>query len=323
MDRDLSSRQVKLSIIVVNWNTELLLRECLTAVYDTTEKLRFEVIVVDNASSDNSIQMVREHFPHVRLIVNEQNLGFAKATNQGVSVATGTYVLLLNSDVMLQEGVVQRMIGLLERRPEAGIVGSALVIPDVGYQLGAAGFEPTLASALCYYFFLSKLSPLVFKGIWLEHRRRFRSEIEVDWVSGACLLTRSELFRTLGPLDESYFMYLEDVEWCKRARRSGWKTLYLPTVEVLHRYRGSASPSALTQWLDSLDRYYRSSHSRLEIGLFHSLAACGFLVRSLGWWLVYFLGRQRASAAKSQQLMAYSRKSWALVWGDKADENRH
>ena len=323
MDREASTQEMDLSIVTVNWNTEVLLHECLTTVYGTIENLSFELIVVDNGSSDNSVQTVREHFPHVHLIVNERNLGFAKATNQGVSFATGTYVLLLNSDVVLQRDVVERMIDLLERRPEAGLVGSALVIPDVGYQLGAAGFEPTLASALWYYSFLSKLSPLVFKGIWLEHRRWFKSEIEVDWVSGACLLTRSELFRSLGALDESYFMYLEDVEWCRRARRSGWKILYLPTVEVLHRYRGSASPAALTEWLDSLDRYYRVDHSRLETALFHCLAACGFFVRWLGCWLRQFLATQRSCATKCRDLMAYSRKSWALVWGEAADENRY
>jgi len=323
MDREVLAQHMDLSIVTVGWNTEVLLHECLTAVSATIENLSFEVIVVDNGSSDNSVQMVREQFPHAHLIVNERNLGFAKATNQGVSVATGTYVLLLNSDVVLQRGAVERMIDLLERTPEAGIVGSALVIPEVGYQLGAAGFEPTLASALCYYSFLSKLSPLVFKGIWLEHRRRFKSEIEVDWVSGACLLTRSELFRSLGPLNESYFMYLEDVEWCRRARQSGWRILYLPTVEVLHRYRGSASPSALTQWLDSLDRYYRANHGRLETGLFHALAACGFMVRSLGWCIWHFLGMQSGSSTKCRQLMAYSGKSWTLVWGNTTDENRH
>jgi len=311
-----------LSVITINWNTRVLLRECLTAVYRAIEDLTFEVVVVDNRSSDRSAEMVKQCFPGVHLVVNDSNLGFAKATNQGVSIATGTYVLLLNSDVVLQRGVVERMTELLERRHEAGIVGSALVIPGVGYQPGAAGFEPTLASALCYYSFLSKLSPLVFKGIWLEHQRRFKSEIEVDWVSGACLLTRSELLRSLGPLDESYFMYLEDVEWCRRARQSGWKVFYLPTVEVLHRYRGSASPSALTQWLDSLDHYYRANHGRLETGLFHALAAYGFFVRWVGCRVRQFLATSGDAATKCTHLMGYCRKSWTLMWGNTADENR-
>jgi N-acetylglucosaminyl-diphospho-decaprenol L-rhamnosyltransferase len=303
-----------LSIIVVNWNTRELLRECLDAVYNTVKSVSFETIVVDNGSTDGSLRMLRNDFPQAELLANEENLGYAEANNQGISISKGKHVLLLNSDAVLQEGTVERMVAFLEGRREVGVVGPALILPNGSYQMGAGGFEFSLLTAFNYFSFLSKLSPLSMKGLWLEQKDSFKQEIEVDWVSGACLMARAELFRTVGSLDTSYFMYMEDVEWCRRVREAGYKIFYLPFARTIHQYRASSSKHTATEWLESVDSYYRLRHGRAETTLFHLTAACGFLVRSLLYALGRLLLRRRDFADKRNLVLAYGRKSLALAF---------
>jgi GT2 family glycosyltransferase len=307
-------QRLDLSIIIVNWNTGELLRECLNAVYDTVKSLSFETIVVDNGSTDVSLTMLRDEFAQVRLLANEENLGFAEANNQGISISKGSYVLLLNSDAVLQESTVERMVAFLEGRREVGVVGPALILPNGSYQVGAGGFEFSLLTAFNYYSFLSKLSPLLLRGLWLEQKDGFEKEIEVDWVSGACLMARTELFRAVGSLDTSYFMYMEDVEWCRRVREEGWKICYLPFARTIHHYRASSSKNARTDWLESVDSYYRLHHGRAETMLFHLTAACGFLMRSLMYRMGRLLLRRRDFADRSNLVLAYGRKSLSLAF---------
>lgn len=304
---------MELSIIVVNWNTKQLLRRCLQSVQDTVSGVGFEIIVIDNASSDGSLEMVRQDFPDARLISNTTNLGFAKATNQGIAVSKGDYILLLNSDAMLQERAVEQMVAFLQERKDAGAVGPALVLPDGSYQLGAAGFEFSLGTAFNHYFFLSRLFPLLFRALWLQQRDSFRYEIEVDWVSGASLMARSEVLASVGGLDSSYFMYMEDVEWCRRVRQQGWKVFYLPFTRVIHHYRASGSKDASAAWMDSVDTYYRLHHGRVETILFHLIATFGFLMRSLLYVLGSVLTKRGGLADKGRLMLAYARKSLSLT----------
>lgn len=302
-----------LSIVVVSWNTRRLLHQCLRALQATVSDIDFEIIVVDNASSDESVGMVREDFPDARLLWNTSNVGFARATNQGIAVSKGKYILLLNSDAVVCEGAVARLVAFLREHTDVGAVGPALTLPHGDHQLGAAGFEFSLMTAFNYYSFLSKFFPLVLKGLWLHQRDSFKRAIEVDWISGACLMARGELFWVVGGLDDSYFMYMEDVEWCRRVRERGWKVCYLPFARVVHHYRASSSKDATTDWLDSVDLYYRLHHGQLDALLFHLIAACGFLMRSLLYGAGSFLMRRPDLADKGCLVLAYGRKSLSLA----------
>ena len=214
-----------------------MLADCLDSVAATVKGLRFEVIVVDNGSSDGSQAMVRERFPHVRLIENQENVGFARANNQAVAVSQGSYALLLNSDAMLLEGACQAMTDLARAKPQAGIVGAHLINPDGSFQASHSPF-PTLWRE---FLILSGLGR-AFYGRWYPSRgpQEDRGPQVVDYVEGACLLTRREAYDEVGGLDEGYFMYAEEVDLCYTMREHGWHVWYHPGAKVIHVGGGSS-----------------------------------------------------------------------------------
>ncbi|MDH4136450.1 MAG: glycosyltransferase family 2 protein, partial [Anaerolineae bacterium] len=241
------------SIIIVNWNTKDLLAQCLQSVYDTVSDLAFEVIVVDNASTDGSPTMVRDHFPQARLIENRKNEGFARANNQAICASHGRYLLLLNSDTITQPGALEAMVHFADRHPEAGIVGCKLLNADGSLQPSWAQF-PTFCSELMGHNF---------------RRRRPMADglaYEVDWVGGACLLARRKAIEMVELLDEDFFMYSEETDWCFRMVRNGWKVYYLPGAEVIHFGGGSsqrASDEMLMQLYQSKLRFFRKHYGAL------------------------------------------------------------
>lgn len=228
---------IGLSIIIVNWNTRDLLAQCLHSIYDTTGHLSLEIIVVDNASTDGSQEMVRQQFPHVCLIANLENVGFARANNQAMSVSNGRYMLLLNSDALLSANAVQTMIDLAEAKPQAGIVGAQLLNPDGSFQASHAPF-PNLGQE---FLILSGLGRM-FYGRWYPSRgpEEDKGPQMVDYVGGACLLVRRETVEEVGGLDEGYFMYAEEVDWCYTMREKGWQVWYQPAAKVIHLGGGSS-----------------------------------------------------------------------------------
>jgi N-acetylglucosaminyl-diphospho-decaprenol L-rhamnosyltransferase len=231
---------VDLSIIVVNWNTRELLRQCLRAVQETIEGITYEVIVVDNGSTDGSREMLRAEFPGTVLIENVENQGFARANNQGIRASRGRYILLLNSDAVLRPGAAARMIREFETHPTTGVVGARLLNPDGSFQASYADF-PTLRGE---FLLLTRLSRIVYGPTFPSYpERASRTRREVDWVFGACLMIRRTAIETVGLLDEEYFMYTEETDWCFRVRRAGWSVVYLPDAEVVH-WSGQSAQNA-------------------------------------------------------------------------------
>lgn len=225
------------SIIIVNWNTRDLLRKCLAAVSQHVHALKYEMIVVDNASKDDSIAMVRAEFPSVQLIENQENVGFARANNQAMRVSKGEFLLLLNSDAFVQTGTIQTLVHALRNTHKAGAAGGLLVNVDGTFQSSYYDF-PTLISELLT---LAGLNRQVY---WPEHpshpaRTAHEQVARVDWVMGANFLVRREAVDAVGLLDESYFMYAEEMDWLYRMRKAGWHTMYVPTAITTHV--GSAS----------------------------------------------------------------------------------
>jgi GT2 family glycosyltransferase len=228
--------EIELSIVIVNWNTCVLLEQCLGAVYQTVAGLPFEVLVVDNASQDGSLDMIREQYSQVRMIQNENNVGFARANNQAIRECRGQYILLLNSDAFLEEKSIQKMVDVMALNPQIGILGARLVYPDGSSQLSHRPL-PTLSSEIKSLFGLDKLPR--------NHRAESTSgTVETGAVSGACLLARRAVFEQVGAFDESFFLFNEEVDLCCRAVRAGWKVAHLPAARVIHVRGGSTGQTA-------------------------------------------------------------------------------
>ena len=257
-----------LSIIIVSWNVKGLLRRCLDSIFQhPTSNLQFEVIVVDNASSDGSVEMVRAEFPQVRLMANEENLGFTRANNQGIAASRGRYVLLLNPDTEVLGDALGAMVDYMDVHPDVGALGPMLLNPDGSVQSSRRRF-PTLATALLestvFQWELSRDNRILRRYYVLD---RPDDEVqEVDWVTGACILVRREAIEEVGLLDEGFFMYSEELDWCRRAKEQGWKVVYLPTARVIH-YGGKSSeqvvPFRHIQFQRSKVRYFRKHHGPL------------------------------------------------------------
>lgn len=223
-----------LSVIVVNWNTQDILRGCLQSVRDHLREPASETIVIDNGSQDGSAEMVLADFPQVRLIRNAENLGFGPANNQGMAAASGEFFLLLNSDARLVDDTPRRLVELMKGRPQVGVVGPRLIFEGGRLQPSANRF-PTLArlafEELGFYRLLPReqSARLLLGGYW-DHA----GEREVDWLTGACLLVRRRVWEETGGFDPSMFLYGEEVEWCHRIRERGWLVLFAPVGEVVH-----------------------------------------------------------------------------------------
>lgn len=220
------------SIIIVNFNTRDLLTDCLHSVY-SQKGTDFEVWVVDNASSDGSCDMVKKNFPQVHLLENQENFGFAKANNLALRHAQGKFLFLLNSDTMLKGQPLAKISRFLKDHPQAGVVGVRVLNPDGTPQRSVGKFYNLINAFL-----------MLVGGERMGFLRRSPSEIkEADWVSGAAFVVRKEILEKVGLFDENVFMYMEEVEWCYRIKKAGFKILFYPEAEIVHYVRGSSSKS--------------------------------------------------------------------------------
>jgi hypothetical protein len=239
------------SIIVVNWNTRALLLDCLKSIYDTTTCLDIEVIVVDNGSQDGSSKAVKDTFPQVKLIQNSENKGFARANNQALSIAAGRYVLLLNSDAVLTDGSLTGLVTFMDKTPDAGISACQYLNRDGSKQNSFDNF-PTLATEL-----LNKsLLKILFPKKYPSKKKEYYEPMEVDSTIGACMIVRKEAIKQVGMLDEDYFFFMEETDWCFRMHEAEWKIYHLPHIKVYHLQGQSKEKSPSKAWIE----YYRSSY---------------------------------------------------------------
>ncbi len=233
-----------ISIIIVNWNTRDLLRGCLASIAAET-RAHHEVIVVDNASHDGSARMVREEFPGVVLVANAGNRGFAAANNQGLAVARGRNLLLLNPDTVILDGAIDTMLGWLARHPEVGCVGCQ-VWEDADTIQQTCFADPGPLNLAIVTFGLLRLArwlPVLGRPWYAGWDRR--SEREVDVVSGMFMLVPRAVLERVGPLDEAFFVYAEEADWCRRIREAGWRCVFAPEARILHLDGGSKSTAQI------------------------------------------------------------------------------
>jgi GT2 family glycosyltransferase len=275
--------RVDVSVLIVNWNTSDLLRSCLQSVYSRVLGISYEVIVVDNGSTDGSQEMVACDFPNARLIRNSENRGFAAANNQAIRLAAGRHLLLLNSDAAVEAGSVERMAFFLDGNAAVGVVGGRLRHPDGTFQSSFADF-PGLGGELMLLTGLSRwLLPPSYPS-YPEARSMHAREVE--WVGGAYMMVRRKATETVGLLDEDYFMYAEEMDWCLRMHEGGWKVWYLPEAEATHWLGGSAQrvPERRrlqiywSKWL-----FLRKHGGEVRALLFRHAVRAISLVKLIGW----------------------------------------
>jgi len=266
---------VDLSIVILSWNVCDLLRQCLKSVARDRPLsadhplLATEIIVVDNASSDGSAEMVRAEFPDVRLIANQANRGYTGGNNDGIAAATGRYVMILNPDTRVLDDALAALVSYADVHPDVGVVGPQLLNSDGSVQSSRRRF-PTLITGLFESTWLEPLAPRNVLQRYYVLDQPDDAIQEVDWLFGACFLVRREVIQQVGALDEGFFMYSEEMDWCRRIRQAGWKVVYLPEAQVIH-YGGKSSDQVAAQrhiyFQTSKVRYFRKHHGALTAGV--------------------------------------------------------
>lgn len=261
-----------LSVIVVNWNTKELLLNCIESFYRTVEGLTSEIFVVDNGSSDGSADSVRGCFPEIELIENERNLGFAKANNDALRRRKGRYALLLNTDIILTDGAVKELVEFMDRNPTVGIAGGQLINGDGSRQNSFDNF-PSLATEAFNKSLLKILFSKRYPSKWIN----YIEPVDVQSVIGACMIVRSQAIEEVGMLDEGYFFFLEETDWCYRMQRGGWRVCHIPQARIVHLQGKTANTvraRAKIEYYRSLYLFFRKHRGVVE---FVFLRACLFI----------------------------------------------
>ena len=245
------NKKFKLSIIIVNYNTKDILRECLTSVFDKIKNVDFEVIVSDNGSTDGSIEMIKKEFPRVRLLENGKNLGFAAANNRALPLAKGEYVFYLNPDTVILDENVAKLIEFMDSHPNAGACGPLVLNSDGTMQRQCKRGWPTFKNSFFYYSRFWKLFPKSLKwkkisGGYFCLDKPDDQVCEVDQLSGAAMIFRRDILEKTKGMDESYVMYWDDTDLCFRVQSFGSKIYYVPQAEITHY--GGAGGAQLHAW---------------------------------------------------------------------------
>jgi len=248
---------MNLSIIIVNYNTKNLLQDCLKSIYTLYHKpYTLEIIVVDNGSTDGSLQSINSlKWPNLRIITNKKNEGFAKAVNQGIRQSIGKNILLLNSDIVVKKDALVKLLAFVENHPQAGLVGGRFLNPD-GSPQGSCFFLPTLWRVVKEFWFGDKGFSVVKKYV-----PEGKGPSEVEAVTGAVFLIPKKVLSKVGFFNERYFMYFEDLDYCRRVRQAGFKVYYLPEAEFIHEHgaSGRSIPQQTHRWLVESSKIYHGT----------------------------------------------------------------
>ncbi|MCE4225050.1 glycosyltransferase family 2 protein [Methylobacterium sp. C25] len=281
-------RGVDVSIIIVNWNTCDVLRGCLSSIFEQTTDISIEVIVIDNASCDGSVEAVSTEFPAVTLIANHENRGFAAANNQGIRISRGRHVLLLNPDTVILDAAITRCVAFADVRPDIGVVGCKVFTDeDTVQQTGFAFPGPwnlfLVLSGLGRCFPKSRIFGRPELGWWDRD-----SELDLDVVSGMFMLVRREAIEQVGLMDERFFVYAEEADWCYRFAKAGWRRVFTPTARILHLDGGGKSSSQINtrmfiQLQKSLLIYFRKHLGPVSWTVGKMLYIASDLGRSAAW----------------------------------------
>jgi len=256
-----------ISIIVVSFNTKGLLLDCLASIFKTIKGISFEVWVVDNNSTDGTVEATREKYPTIKIVENTENLGFAAANNQAFRQMNGNYALLLNTDTVLTNGVVKELFDFMEANPEAGMACGQLLNLDGSSQNSIANF-PTTLTLLSNETLLRILLPKKFPS----KRRKYLSPLKIDSCIGACLMARKKAMDDIGFFDERYFFFFEETDWAYRMKRGGWAIYLVPTAKIFHAQGKTVGSNVHARIMFYRSRYlfFKKWHPH-SYPLFHSV----------------------------------------------------
>lgn len=288
--------EIDLSIIIVSWNVADLLSACLRSIQQSeTKQYRFEIIVVDSASTDNAVAQTRAQFPDVLLLPQTENLGYTRCNNIGLAAASGRHLMLLNPDTEIIGDALAQMVAYLDAHPDVGFIGPYTLNTDGSPQSSRRHF-PTRALAFLESTWLQPLAPKSMLDSYYITQPPDDAVLDVDWMQGSALMARREVYTQIGGLDEGYVMYYEEMDWCKRGREAGWRAIYLGTAQITHH--GGKSTEQVTA---RKHIYYNESKLRY-FGKFHgrgfALLLRLFLLTSYGWQITreslrWLLGSKR------------------------------
>ncbi len=298
-----------LSIIIVNLNAEKLILRCLKRVFETIGALDCEVIVVDNASSDQSVMAIQQNYPKVILLCNLENVGFAKANNQAARVARGQYLLLLNSDAFVHEGAILSLVEFMSSHKQTAAAGCRLVYEDGSLQRSCFSF-PTPLTELWQTLWLDRLFPA--SPIYGKFRMtywNFDDYRDVDWLMGAVMILRREAVEPEGLFDEEYFMYSEDMDLCYRLKQAGWRVSFVSDATATHIWGGTSRQNkelAFIRLYKSRMLFIRKHYSPITTAAYKLVLYLGSLIRVLG-------GTMAGLVRKNQDMQRQTHNYWVLL----------
>ncbi len=296
-----------LDIIIVSYNTVKLTRRCILSLRSEAQQLAAQIIVVDNRSSDESVAMIREEFPGVRLLPLDGNMGFGAANNRAVALSRARYLLLLNSDTIVQPGTLQSLLTFAEAHPDAGAVGPRLIGPDGNLQQSCWRF-PTPWDALAESLGLLRLLRRPSNYLPSDYSRAMM----VDFAVGACLLVRRDMFLEVGGFDERFFMYAEETDLCRRMRDCGKRVYYTPDSTAVHLGGGSKTTTAqqLVQFHTSRDLYFRKHFGPGWLQAYHVASILNCLIRLPLWRFAQAVRHDRRSLLEAR----ITKLRWIMKW---------
>lgn len=299
-----------LSIVIVNWNTREMTRDCLASVRAGLRGLAAEVIVIDNASSDGSAEMIAADFPECILIRNTGNRGFAAANNQGFAIARGRQVLLLNTDTLIHGDVLPASVAWLDARPEVGAMGCRVLNTDGSVQLTCSMY-PSILNQFLQLSGLSKLTFPRFFGRYLMTDWQRDSEREVEVITGCYLMVRRDVIAEVGGLDEAFFFYGEETDWCRRIRDAGWRLVFAPVGEITHHDGGSvkAHDHRRDVMLSQAKVRLHRKHGGLPAAAVIWMIAAAFNTSRAIYWSIRALTGERKAVERARHFRAVTRET--------------
>jgi GT2 family glycosyltransferase len=265
-----------LSVVILNYNTKQLLRTCLQSVFNSITSYKLEVIVADNGSNDGSVEMLRNEFPQVKIVENGTNLGFAAGNNPGIKISTGRYILLLNTDTEVRPNTLDECIRKMDSDEKIGVLGCKVLLPSGKLHEASRRRFPNPANAFLRLFGFRKYSNYNYQNVSVDQ------EMEVDSVVGAFLMIRKSVIDKIGLLDESFFMYGEDLDWCWRVKEAGYKVLYFPRVEITHYVYGTSKMVRFrsVSWAhEAMKIFYKKHYAKDHNWLFNQFVYLGINIR--------------------------------------------
>jgi GT2 family glycosyltransferase len=292
---------IDLSVIIVSWNAKDCLIGCLRSLLPELSFCRSEIIVVDNASTDGTAREIAEHFPQTIIIQNEHNIGFARANNLAIARAQGKWLCLMNPDVLILKGCIQNLCNYLAEHQEVGIAGPKVLNSDGHAQRSAMGF-PSIWNSLCRALALDSLFPkIAFLNGFLMRHFQFDRIASVDVLNGCFWIVARNALEQVGVLDERFFMYAEDIDWCRRFHQKGYKVIFLPTAEIIHYGGKSSSQDPLRFYVEKQRanlQYLRKYHSAPVYWIFCFFIILHHLIRILANFCFCFSQMPKKNTAR-------------------------